>query len=392
LYTVNNGDLSAAVKTKPANLTMPSQMQGEAITFAPSGSEFVLSSEGQYAPTLATTDPALTLAQPPAATAPALSVGTQFHGLWAEMSDADRERNLDMIAESGAGWVRIDISWSMIQPTGRGVYHTQWGVPFVEKILNMAHERNLKVLGTFWLTPEWASGSTNKRVLPKDPADYAAALKWASNRWQKQVQAWEVWNEPNLSAYLSPPDPVGYTKLLKAAYPAMKAGNPDAQLLAMSTMYVDTDWIGQAYAAGAKGNFDVVSVHPYQGYASAPPADPAEGRIQRMTHTAELISLMQAQGDGHKKIWFTEFGWSAHENTASTDVWMLGVSEATQAQYLKWSLSMIQGRWPQVTHAFWYNSRDTATGKVHADNRGLIRRDFTARPALREITCFTKGC
>jgi hypothetical protein len=329
---------------------------------------------------------------PAAAATPTLAVGTQFHGTWAEMSDADRARNLDMIAESGASWVRIDISWSMIQPTQRGVYHTQWGVPFVEKILNMAHERGLKVLGTFWLTPEWASGTTNKRVLPKDPADYAAALKWAAARWKTQVQAWEVWNEPNLKDYLSPPDPVAYTSLLKAAYPALKAGNPNAQLVAMATMYVDTDWIGKAYAAGARGSFDVVSVHSYQGYANKPPADPALGRRERMTHTSELIKLMQAKGDGSKKIWFTEFGWSVHDNTSSTEVWLLGVTEKTQAEYLRWSLSMIQGRWPQVTHAFWYNSRDTDTGRLHSDRRGLIRRDFTARPALREITCFTKGC
>jgi len=52
LYTVNNGDLTAAIKTTPVSLTMPSQLQGEAITFAPGSSTFVLSSEGQYAPTL----------------------------------------------------------------------------------------------------------------------------------------------------------------------------------------------------------------------------------------------------------------------------------------------------------------------------------------------------
>jgi hypothetical protein len=174
----------------------------------------------------------------------------------------------------------------------------------------------------------------------------------------------------------------------------VKAGNPSATVLPGGTMYVDTDFIGAMYANGAKDYFDAMAVHPYQGRADLPPDAPDGGtQIQRFTHLSSLISLMAANGDSAKPIWLTEFGWSTHDNTAATPVWYLGVTEAQQANYLKQSLEMAQALYPQITNAFWYTSRDLIVdGAYHQNNRGLIRRDFTAKPALKAVACYVKGC
>jgi hypothetical protein len=57
VYKITDNDLTAAIKTVPVALAMPSQLQGEAITFNPTGTQLVLSSEGQYAPVLTQTSP-----------------------------------------------------------------------------------------------------------------------------------------------------------------------------------------------------------------------------------------------------------------------------------------------------------------------------------------------
>jgi hypothetical protein len=319
-----------------------------------------------------------------------LAIGAQFHGTWASMTDTDRTCILNAMADAGATWVRVDVGWTTIQPDGRGSYHMAWGVPFVDKVLNMAHARGLKVMATFWQTPKWASGSSNPHVLPKNPADYAAALKWAAARWKTQVQAWEIWNEPNTKDFLSPPDPAAYTRLLKAAYPAAKAGNPKAQVIFGGTMFVDTDWIGKAYAAGAKGSYDAMAVHPYMGNSGLGPEAPDTGR-ERLTHTAALVKLMNSKGEGAKPIWFTEFGWSTHTNTSTTPVWFKGVSESVQANYLTRQFAFVQKNYPQVKNMFWYNSNDTSTGKLHPDNRGLLRRDYSRKPAFNAVKCYTRA-
>jgi hypothetical protein len=57
IYRVAGNDLAAAIKTAPVAFTMPSQRQGEAITFGPTGTTLILSSEGQYTPVLTQISP-----------------------------------------------------------------------------------------------------------------------------------------------------------------------------------------------------------------------------------------------------------------------------------------------------------------------------------------------
>lgn len=319
------------------------------------------------------------------------AVGAQFHGTWAELSDADRTRILDGLVKAGVTWVRIDVSWAQLEPTSRGV-RDPYAVGLVDKVLKMAHDRGLHVVVTFWRAPGWATGNAaSKNVPPKSDADYAAAIWWAAARWKVEVDAWEIWNEPNASEFFNPPDAVRYTKLLKSAYLAVKKGNPKALVVFGGPMFVDTDWIAKAYEAGARNSFDVMAVHPYQGNASKPPTDPGTGKRERLLHTDELVTLMAKNGDAGKPIWFTEFGWSTHANTSSTELWFLGVSEAKQAEYLKSTLDLVAARYPQVTNVFWYTSRDLVTGKVHQDNRGLFRRDFSAKPAVDAVRAFTSA-
>jgi hypothetical protein len=57
LYRVTGGNLTAAIHTTPTALAMPSQRQGEAITFGPTGTTLILSSEGANTPVLTQKSP-----------------------------------------------------------------------------------------------------------------------------------------------------------------------------------------------------------------------------------------------------------------------------------------------------------------------------------------------
>ena len=317
--------------------------------------------------------------------------GAQFHGTWASMSDRERARVLDSLVDAGATWVRIDVGWTTLQPDGRGKFDMRWGVPFLDKIFNMAHARGLKVLGMVWQTPRWANGSGNHRVLPRNPGDYAAALRFAARRWSRQVQAWQIWNEPNAREFLSPPDPKAYVRLLRAAYPAVKAGNRKALVVFGGTMYIDTKWIGRAYKAGAKGKFDIMAVHAYQGNSAKGPEANDRRDSYRMTHTGALVRLMRGNGDGGKRIWFTEFGWATHKTKRGAPIWEQGVSEARQADYLVRTLRLLKQRYPQVDHVFWYNSHDRDHGSLSARHQGLMRKNLSPKPALYALKCYKRG-
>ena len=319
-----------------------------------------------------------------------LQIGVQFKGMWSDYTDTQRRAVLDKLAAAGADSVRIDVSWAMLQPDGPDSF-SAWGVGFVDKVVAMAVNRGLTPLITLWMCPDWANGGRGDRALPTDPADFGRIAQWAAARYKGKVGAWEVWNEPNDNDFMRGADPAAYVRLLKAAYRGFKAGAPSTPVLFGGTSYVDTSWVARAYAAGAKGSFDAMATHPYQGMADAKPELADDGTREVLDHVRVLRALMVKYGDSAKDIWFTETGWSAHANAPDQPSWSRGVSATTQAQYLMRMLRHVQASYPYVSHVYWYTERNQATGDPHQDNFGLMRRDLTPKPAYYALRDFVRA-
>jgi hypothetical protein len=256
----------------------------------------------------------------------------------------------------------------------------------VDRVIALCNARGITPLITLWLTPGWANGNAGERVLPTNPADYARVATWVAARYTNKVAGWEVWNEQNSPDFLVGADPVAYTNLLKAAYPAFHAGYAATTVVFGGVQYNDDTWIAQAYAAGAHGYFDVMATHPYMGVANLPPEAPDDGTMWTFKHAAAVRNLMVAHGDGDKSLWFTEFGWSTHTNPPGTPNYALGVTEAVQAQYFAATIALIRATMPYVGKVYWYTERDSAAeGSVQNSNYGLLRADFSAKPICIQL-------
>lgn len=317
---------------------------------------------------------------------PLPDMGVQFHALWSDYSDQERVAVLDKLAAAGVKWVRVDLGWQSLQEVGPDSY-SQWHVDRADRTVDMARERGISVLATLWATPAWANGGAGAHVPPTDVADYARVARWAAEHFHGRVGAWEVWNEANHPGFWSGTAD-DYTELLKAAYPAFKAGSPTTPVVLGGPSYNDTDWLQKVYAAGGQGSFDVMATHPYQGVADTPPEAPDDGTAWRLSHVGAVHALMTEYGDGDKKIWFTEFGWSSHSNTGAEKNWARGVTEQQQADFLVRTMKYLSANHPYVTNVFWYNERNRDSGKIHMDNYGLLNRDLSEKPvytALRDL-------
>ena len=69
---------------------------------------------------------------------------------------------------------------------------------------------------------------------PRDPADYAAFVAYLAARYGTRLAAIEIWNEPDQANedYFAGPNKVQrYAAVLRAAYPAIKAANPQVPVL-----------------------------------------------------------------------------------------------------------------------------------------------------------------
>lgn len=308
------------------------------------------------------------------ASASAAELGVSPDLTWGT-SSADQVRTVGALQDIGARWVRLNIEWSAAEPTP-GVYD-QWMLEYYDHAVQLAHDAGLKVLMLVSRSPQWASGSTNKESPPRNPADLARFLRVMAARYAGKVSAWEIWNEENISRFWPQgPNPRAYTALLKAAYPAVKAGDPAAKVVFGGLSTNDYAFVAGAYAAGAKGYFDVMATHPYS--CQAPEKTWLEnGRISGHAFLGyrPIRALMLANGDD-KPLWFTEFGWG----TTSAQC---GVSPTTQASYLTRAVQLAnQDRYVGV--ALYYNLRNNYWGKDANDTEdqyGLMRTDFTPKPA-----------
>lgn len=319
---------------------------------------------------------------PPTPSSP--TFGVQFHGTWSSYTDAQRVAVLDKLAAAGVRSVRIDLGWASFEERGSGVL-SSWYVKLSDSVVNAARARGMEVLATMHTTPAWANGGQATNVPPSDPAEFARFMRWAAEHFKGRVGAWEIWNEPNQEAFWAGRDPARYTALLKAAYPAVKAGDPGALVVMGGPAYNDTAWLQGAYVAGAKGSFDVMATHPYMARADLPPETPDNGSIWTLSHVAAVRALMVANGDGDKKIWFTEFGWSSHTNAAGTPNWGLGVTLDEQADYLTRAVTYTRANYPYVTRMFWYKERNSTNQGLQNDNYGLLTVDLVEKPAYRAV-------
>jgi hypothetical protein len=307
------------------------------------------------------------------------SSGAQL--LWE--SPADQARDLDLMASTGAKWLRLDFPWPSVQPAP-----TTWNwVPF-DNIVALANARGFTILGLPSYTPGWAQApGTSGAAPPATPATFAAFMTALVGRYGPQgIHNWEIWNEPNQAWSWSPPDPAGYTRLLIAATTAVRLVDPTATVITAG-LAPAADLPGQEvapitfvqgiYANGGKGFFDVVGVHPYT--FPYMPTDASTSGWSPFYKMAAIHQLMSDNGDGAKQIWMTEFG-------APTGTGTGAVSDAKQVDMVREAF-IAKAQYPYTGPLFWYSGRDNGTNTADREqNFGLWRNDFSAKPAAAEFT------
>ena len=216
-----------------------------------------------------------------------------------------------------------------------------------------AQARGLRVLLTL----------TGDRVSMASPAEYAAVATDLATQLKGKGVDYEMWNEADDTTFwANGPQPAAYAALLKAAYPAFKAADPEATVLVGGLVGNDYEFVEELYANGAKGSFDGVAVHTDTACLTTDPREyyrEPNGRIGRYSFTGyrEVRATMLAHGDD-KPVWMTELGWSTLSATcerggrAGTKV--AGVSQAEQADYLTKAYGCLAND-PYVKAAAWFN-------------------------------------
>ncbi len=266
----------------------------------------------------------------------------------------------DRLAEAHVGWVRINVNWRGLEPVSRGDWDPEV-LDALDDCIDKAVAHGIRPDLTLTGDPEWAKSGADFRSPPSNLADYAAAIGFLAKRYRGRVRAWEIWNEENTTRFWTG-TAADYTTLLRAAYPAVKAADPDALVVFGSTLGNDTKWIQAAYAAGAKGFFDVMATHPY------PP--------DHLSTVAAVRAAMDENGDGRKPIWFTEIGWAAPLRMTLTE----------QARRLTDLFAYARKDLPYVKVVIWFQALAASPGASPWEHDlELLNDDLSPRPAYETL-------
>lgn len=328
------------------------------------------------APTATTTTvaPTTTTTPPPSGRADLAGVAIPENRLLAD-TQVQLDADMAKIVETGAKWLRFDVAAVNHEQT-QG--NTNWAG--VDRIMNSADAHNLKVLGACTTLPTWVRpAGTPWNYGPTTAAQRSAFADFCTRGAQRYVgrmDAWELWNEPNLDQFWSPtPSASNYKLLIEATYGSVKAAS-GVPVIAGGTGWAggtpDIDsvvWYQNLYAAGGKPFFDAATTHPYPDLAGIAWGETAKSVQVRQT--------MNANGDSAKQLWGTETGAPTGGSGSTTEA---GQANLLTATYDLWIGSQIIPAGPLFT----YTLRDTG-GTDREGYFGIIRTDGTSKPAFTAL-------
>jgi polysaccharide biosynthesis protein PslG len=228
------------------------------------------------------------------------------------------QADLDRVANAGGGVfrVQVDPSFTAPSPGARDYYGT-------DVLFGEAAKAGITILPDLLSVPRWMSRNPSRPPVSTAVrrnawrallTDYAARYGSNGTLWaehpelpRRPVTTWEIWNEPNLGGSVGgKPSPRRFVRLLRISSEALRAGDPNARVLAGGLFpYRQPNgmtlvrYLNAMYRIpGASSSFDAIGVHPY----AAKPRG-----VLRWVRVTRRIT--RSHGDGAKPIWVSAFGW-----------------------------------------------------------------------------------
>lgn len=308
----------------------------------------------------------VTAANTPAPAAPIANTGIMTspdYGaqafLWWRGEIADRD--LTLMKNAGFRWVKQWFAWKDIEGAGRGQY--DWSIP--DRIVQQAEEHGLKLLVRADREPGWAGPP------PGNIQAYTEFLTALATRYRGRIHAYQIWNEPNLAREWGnrPPNAAEYTRMLQAAYQAIKAADPNALVITAGMAPTgtccdiakpDDQFYREMYRAmggNSDGYFDMLGAHG-AGFAAPPEVSPAETAADKPRYGGErffafrriedIRQIMVDNGDADKRMVILEFGWTTDNRAGSDYYWHgagAGIDEAVKADYIRRAYEYAERNW-----------------------------------------------
>jgi polysaccharide biosynthesis protein PslG len=330
--------------------------------------------------------------------------------LWYFSRDA-MAQTAGLVKQAGFNWLKVQVEWYQVE-TAPGQF--DWSQ--LDPIVGAGNADGLNVMLSVVDAPPFYRTPTSG-LTPGDPNTFQRFMQTLAARYAGKVQAYEVWNEENLAREMGSGnvDPSAYLPLLEAGYTGVKAGDPTALALLGAPsptgatipgeVIDDLLYLQQLFALNGgevKGYYDALSAHP-SGFSNPPDCTPATPQCSlsggfntdpsffAFTRVQQYRDLMVAQGEGTKKIWFTEFGYCSNPTPPPGYEYCSSIDATTQASFLVQAFRMARALDYVAGMMQWNLNYQLAVPQ--SDEKwgfGVIRSDWSARPAYNALAQMPK--
>ncbi|GAB4308684.1 MAG: O-antigen ligase family protein [Phototrophicales bacterium] len=228
----------------------------------------------------------------------------------------DLRKNLDLMQQANITWVRQFVRWNEIEPT-KGVFDWhKW-----DEIISVLGEYpDLELVAVLVNAPAWATNSSLNNAPPNSPSDFAVFAAEFANRYQEQIDYYQIWDEPNIETGwgMQPPRAAEYAVLLEACYSAIHQHDPDSYVMAAALAPTvetgpdnvsDVIYLENLYRLGAASYADGFAAKPY-GFSYSPDDRTVDSNVLNFSRIILLREIMVKYGDGKKHLWASNWGWN----------------------------------------------------------------------------------
>ena len=192
----------------------------------------------------------------------------------------------------GAQWVRQTFRWDNINPE-----ENEWNFRRFDHLMKLADQHDKKVIAVLAYDVGWihSEGKARRHIDRNQLKHYLEYVRRTVTRYKGRVDAWEIWNEPNV-IFWKGPDRDFYALSAQTAA-LIKSIDPHTPLLIGATFRVPGRFIQGLIDNGTLEKADALSIHPYGLNPEA------------AARLIEKACRIVHQTYPKKQIWVTEVGY-----------------------------------------------------------------------------------
>jgi hypothetical protein len=228
------------------------------------------------------------------------------------------------------------VTWPYLEPhKGQFRFNTLDGYVF------LASQHNAGVLLPLGLSPGWASARPLEKSVyqlgsaaePRDMEDWRAFVRTVATRYKGRINAYEIWNEPNLPEFCSASvDQI--LALTREAFQIIHEIDPNAIVVSPSaTESKGLSWLSEFLRKGGGQYVDVIGYHLYVN------PEPPEAMVPLVQ---QIRQIMASNGLGSKPIWNTEANWFSPKPFPSEE---LAAAYLARSYILNWAAGVRRFYW-----------------------------------------------